>query len=96
VDDRTRKYVERLDRLNARPLAEQLEDDVAPYRDLSPAERARTVEAVLRASWQILRSRADFREVIAQRDEPAPDLESIWKRLMDRHREERRGQRKTP
>ena len=91
VDERTRRYAARLDALNARPLREQVEDDVAAYRGLSPEERAKTVERVLRAAWQILRSRPDFERAVRLRDPPAPDFDRIWSALLQKRQEQRGG-----
>lgn len=86
MDERTRRYVERLDQARARPRAEQLEDDVGPYRGLSPSERARTVESVCRSAWQILTARPDFRRAVSYRDPPASDFADLWQRLMSQRR----------
>lgn len=91
MDERTPRYVERLDASRRRPLVEQLEDDVASYRNLTPAQRSATVDAVLRAGREVLRVRPDFRQAIAWRDPPAPDFPALWARLMERRRAQREG-----
>jgi len=88
MDERTRRYVARLDAARARSRAEQLEDDVAAYRGLTPAERAHTVESVCRSAWQILKSRPDFKRALEVRDPPAPDFDQVWRGLMARRRAE--------
>lgn len=90
MDDRTRKYVERLDALNRRPLAERLEDDVSQYRDRSPQEIAATVEAVCETAWEIIKNRPDFERALAYRDQPAADFEAIWRALVRRRLEQLR------
>ncbi len=89
MDERTRRYVERLDRSLARPLAEQLEDEVGPYRGLTMQQRARVLEGLCRAAWVVLSTRPD-RDAVLRFPEPgAADLETIWRRLM-KQREGRR------
>lgn len=88
MDERTKKYVERLDELNRRPLAERLEDDVSAYRGRTPKQVAATVAAVCETAWEILRSRPDFDRALAYRDPPAADFEALWRQLVKRRREQ--------
>jgi len=84
VVSRTQQYVARLDALRARPRAEQLEDDVAAYRDMTDAQRPAAIAAALSLAWSIICARADKEAVLAQVDPPAPDYESIMHRLRTR------------
>lgn len=86
MDERTRNYVARLDALNRRPLAEQLEDEVSAYRALSPKQVGITVAAVCETAWEILRNRPDFQRALSYRDPPAPDFEALWQKLVRRRR----------
>jgi hypothetical protein len=65
-------------------LAQEVEDDVADYRHLTPEENDAVVLAAGRAALEILRSRPDFEAAMAEVDPPAPDFEALWKRLMAR------------
>ncbi len=82
-DPRVRRFVDRLD-ANRRTLAQEVEDDVAPVRSLSLAERGVWVASVCRAAWSILQSRADAAEVVERQESPAPDLAARWQELMAR------------
>jgi hypothetical protein len=86
-----RRYVARLDRQRA-TLASELEDEIAPVRDLTLAERGEWIVSVCRSAWAILRSRSDLAEVVGRSDPPAPDFDEIWRRLRQRH-QSARGQR---
>lgn len=90
MDERTRKYVARLDALNRRPLAERIEDDVAHFRNRSIEAHARITEDLVRGAWKILKTRPDFRKVLDYRDPAAPDFDAVWDRLM-KQRRTRRG-----
>lgn len=83
--DGIRTYVARLDHKRA-TLASELEDEIAPVRALSFAERGAWVASVCRSAWAILRSRQDMHEVLAIRESPAPDFEEIWGGLMARRK----------
>jgi hypothetical protein len=83
--DRVRRYVAQLDRRRA-TLASALEDEVAPVRELSLAERGVWVASVCRSAWAILRARQDGRDVVERREPPAADFEAVWQQLMARRR----------
>jgi hypothetical protein len=83
--DAIRAYVARLDHERA-TLASELEEEIAPVRALSIAERGAWVASVCRSAWAVLRSRQDMHEVLAMREAPAPDFEELWKGLMARRK----------
>lgn len=70
-------------RMTPAQRAAEIEADVAPYRDLTPAERDRLLQAVVRAATQL---RVDHpREIVPE--PPAPDFAAVWERLRaQRHR----------
>lgn len=82
---RTLRYVKMLDD-RFRTLADEVEEDIADYRHLTPAQNDTVVSSVARSAMQILRSRPDFAEAMAEEDPPAPDLEALMRRLMARRR----------
>jgi hypothetical protein len=82
MDDRVRNYVARLDRARQRPLADQLEDDLAPLRDLTLEERAQVVKAVCSAARRIIDARPDGDRILAYQDPLSPESESLWLRLV--------------
>ncbi len=82
-----RRYVARLDAKRS-TLEAEIEDTVALGRDLTDAEHDRDSQAVVRSGWETLESRPDFERMIRWRDPPAPDFERIWRRLVERHREQ--------
>ena len=86
--EQVRRYVARLDAERRRPLREQLEDDVATYRGLTPEARARVVADVCRAAWVLVKSRPDSQKAIAWQDPPSADFPEKWKALMRRRRSE--------
>lgn len=82
---RTREYVKRLD-ARYDSLAAEVEEDVRDYRGLTPEQNDAIVAALARSAMEILRSRPDFRVAIAETDPPAPDYESLMRRLMARRK----------
>jgi len=80
---RVTEYVARLDR-SRRTLAEEVELDVAPVRDLTFDERGDWVARACASAWMILRSRPDKAEVLARREPPAPDFDDKWRSLRAR------------
>jgi len=90
MDERSRRYVERLDRLRERPLAQQLEDDIAPFRHLSLEERARVLESVCAAAWKTLSSRPDFETAAKYQVPLSAESSSTWRKLVQQAREGRR------
>lgn len=82
MDERVRKYVERLDRARRRPLAEQLEDDLAPLRGISFEERARLIKAVCAAASKLIESRPDRDRVLAYQDPLPAESQARWLRLV--------------
>jgi hypothetical protein len=83
--ERTRQYILRLDRARA-TLAEEVEPDVAPVRNLTLEERGHLVARLCASAWAILRSRGDFPRVLDQRDPPAPDYLEKWRAMNTRLR----------
>jgi hypothetical protein len=83
--EHTRQYILRLDRARA-TLAEEVEPDVAPVRDLSLEERGQLVARLCASAWAILRSRGDFPRQIEHRDPPAPDYPEKWRAMNARFR----------
>jgi hypothetical protein len=89
--ERTRRYVERLDRQRA-SLALELEEEIAALRGLTLEERGSWVASVCRSAWSILRSRGDLADPSQPVPEsPAADFEQLWRRLMARQRAARRS-----
>lgn len=84
MPSRTQQYVARLDALRARSRAEQIEDDVAAYRQMTDAQRPAAISAALALAWSILSARPDKEAVLAQVAPPAPDYASIMRRLRRR------------
>ena len=64
----------------------EIDEDVAPYRNLSPTERGRIIAMLCRASWKILRARPDLDRVLAWRDPLPDDSRRILQRLRKRYR----------
>jgi hypothetical protein len=84
-NDNTRvgRYLAQLDR-QRETLAAELEDEIAPLRHLSMAERGRWIASVCRSAWAILRARPDMRAAIDRDEPPAVDFELLWRRLRTR------------
>jgi hypothetical protein len=80
---RTRQFVKKLDARYA-SLAAEVEEDVADYRQLTPDENDAVVSGLARSAMEILRSRPDFAEAMAETDPPAPDYEALMRRLIGR------------
>ncbi|MCU0700684.1 MAG: hypothetical protein MUC96_29590 [Myxococcaceae bacterium] len=80
-DERTTRFLERLDR-QRRTLAEEVEDDVAPLRGLSTEERGRVLASVCRDAMAILRARPDGEAVLSA---PA-ERSRHWDELIARYR----------
>lgn len=91
MDERVRRYVERLDAARRRPLAEQLEDDLGPLRGVSMAERARLVKAVCGAAWKLIQARPDRDRVLAHQDPIPSDSQTHWRRLVRETAAQRRA-----
>jgi len=66
-------------RLSAAERGAEIEEDVAPYRDMTPDERDRLLQAVVRAATQL---RVDHPRTI-EPELPAPDFTAAWRRLHD-------------
>ena len=91
-DERTRRYVERLD-ARRRTLREEIEDDVAPVRGLTLEQRGAWVASACRSAWDILRARQDAMHAIDQDEPPAPDFPAKWAALMAEYRKGRSSSR---
>jgi hypothetical protein len=87
VDERLHRFL----RNHAIDVVEEVERDVAPYRDLSLEERGRILEAVCRDSAAILASRPDRDRVLDQVDPPHPSYRAIIRRLAVNRRAGGRG-----
>lgn len=80
---RTQVFLERLGRRYPSAAA-AIEEDVAEYRRLTPAENDAVVAGLARSAMEILRGRADFAEAMAEEEPPAPDYPALMRRLMNR------------
>lgn len=85
VHPRTREFVKKL---NARypSLADEVEDDIADYRGLSPEQNDAVVTGLARSAMEILRNRPDFRDAMTEVEPPAPDYEALMRRLIARRK----------
>jgi hypothetical protein len=70
----------------ARSLRDEVEEDVAPLRGLSLAERGKIVESVCRDAMAILRARPDFESAIRHQDARSAESLATWLRLVERNR----------
>jgi hypothetical protein len=82
---RVRQYIAQVDR-QRETLAAELEEEIAPLRHLSMAERGRWIASVCRSAWAILRARPDTRAAIDHDEPPAVDFEPLWRQLRIRQR----------
>lgn len=82
---RTRRWVAQLDADRA-TLADEVEADVAQYRDMTPEQANRLRIGVVEGSWAMLQSQPDKQKVLDYRDPPAPDFERVWQRLVEQGR----------
>lgn len=82
MDERVRRYLDRLDAARARPLAEQLEDDLAPLRGISIEDRARLVKSVCAAARKLIDARADRERILGHQDPLPAESEARWLRLV--------------
>ncbi len=78
-----------LDRAATRTRREEIEEDLEFERGLSPEQKDRRLQSVVRAAHEILAVRPDRRRVLDHVDPPAADFDAIWKRLVARRREGR-------
>lgn len=69
---------------HAKPAREAVEADAARYRDLTPDERGRELEAACRTAARLLEGRPDREQVRARRDPPHPSYFAIIRRLRER------------
>ncbi len=84
--ERVRRYVERLN-ARYRTLKAQVDEDLEPYRNLTPEQTSRIAASVVATSALVLRGMPpDQRRRIMEPDPPAPDFDRIWKRLVARYR----------
>lgn len=89
---RTAAFVARLDRARD-TLANEVEPDVAPVRQLSLDERGDWVARACASAWAILRARPDKAKVLARREPPAADFDDKWRALTARFRAQRKPAR---
>jgi hypothetical protein len=75
-----------LDRAATRTRREEIEEDLVHERGLSPEEKDRRLQSVVRAGHEILASRTDRDRVLAWEEPPAADFPAIWARLVERRR----------
>ena len=83
--ERTRAYISRLDRARA-TLADEVEPDAAPVRQLSLDRRGELIVRLCASAWTILRSRQDFPDIVRRSEPPAPDYLDKWRVLNERLR----------
>ena len=72
--------------LSPRTLREEVEDDIAPLRGLSLAERGKIVESVCRDAVAILKARPDFETAIQFQDPRSEESLATWLRAVKKHR----------
>jgi hypothetical protein len=65
-------------------LADEVEEDVADYRRLTPEDDDVVVSGLARSAMEILRNRVDFEEAMAEEEPPAPDYDALMQRLIAR------------
>lgn len=68
-----------------RSRREEVEADVAHERGLTPEQKDRRLQSVMRAAHEIAKTRAD-RERLLEPEPPAADFPSIWRRLVEQGR----------
>jgi hypothetical protein len=83
--ERTKQYALRLDRARV-TLADEVEPDAAPVRDLSLDQRGDLVARLCASAWEILRSRDDFPATLDQREPPVVHYPAKWRVMHDRLR----------
>ncbi len=69
--------------------ATSVENESAPYRDLTPSERGALLASACRAAARILRSRPDSAEILAMRDPLPESSERALAALRKRYRTSR-------
>ena len=79
--DRAANFLEHL-AARRRTLREEIEEDVAPLRGLSLAERGRLVESVCRDAMAILRGRQDFEQALRAQEPRSED----WAAVVQKYR----------
>ncbi len=67
-------------------LRDEVEADVAQYRELTEEQARRLRSALVESGWRRLQQRPDKRALLELHDPPAPDFEGIWARLVEQGR----------
>lgn len=65
---------------------EEVEDDIAPLRQLTLEERGRVLESVCRDAMAILRARPDFASAMAAQEPRSEASMKLWMDLVKRYR----------
>lgn len=85
ASERSARFLQHLD-AQRRTLKEEVEQDVAPLRGLSLAERGLVVESVCRDAMAILRGRPDFAQALLANDPRSDESERTWRAAVERFR----------
>ena len=83
--ERTRRWVAMRDEERS-TLYDEVEADVAQYRQLTPERAAFLRSALVDSGWRRLQARPDKQAVLSLQDPPAADFEQIWARLVKQER----------
>jgi hypothetical protein len=85
VSARATRFLQNLESRRA-SLREEIEDDIAPLRDLNLEERGRILESVYRDAMAILRARPDFAEAIQHQDARSEESLQMWNAAVKKYR----------
>ncbi len=81
----TKKFLDRLDARRA-TLRDEVEDDVAATRHLTPDERGKILESVCRDAMAILRARPDFDQAVRWQDPRSDESMQTWLAAVRKYR----------
>jgi hypothetical protein len=79
--DKVQRFIAR----HHRPILEDIERAVAPYRGMSPEDTWRAVDSVCRDAAFLLAAHPDRDRILVERDPPHPSYAGIMKRLRRGH-----------